>query len=117
MADETNPMNANPMNDVSMADVIPAAPTQAVAAANFSAETDLEAVYEIPVEISVVLGETTMTLQDLLRLAPGNVIELERKIGEPVDVYVNGRLVARGEIVVVEEHIGITMTEIIKTEK
>lgn len=92
-------------------------PQTAAAEPAYANEADLEAVYEIPVEVSVVLGETSMTLHDILRLMPGNVIELERKIGEPVDVYVNGRLVARGEVVVVEEQIGITMTEIIKTEK
>lgn len=80
-------------------------------------DLNLQAVYDVPVEISVVLGKTAMSINDLLKLNSGSVIELERKIGEPVDVFVNSRLVARGEIVIVEDNIGITMTEIIKAEK
>ena len=77
----------------------------------------LEAVYDIPVQISVVLGKTTMQVSQLLKLGRGAVIELDRKVGEPIDIYVNNRLVARGEVVVVEDRIGVTMTEIIKSEK
>jgi flagellar motor switch protein FliN/FliY len=77
----------------------------------------LDAVSDIPVQISVVLGKTSMQVQQLLKLGRGAVVELDRKIGEPVDIYVNNRLVARGEVVVVEDKIGVTMTEIIKTEK
>lgn len=77
----------------------------------------LEAVYDIPVKLSVVLGKTTMQVNQLLKLGRGAVIELDRKVGEPIDIYVNDRLVARGEIVVVEDRIGVTMTEIIKSDK
>ena len=77
----------------------------------------LEAVSDIPVQISVVLGKTNMQVQQLLKLGRGAVVELDRKVGEPVDIYVNNRLVARGEVVVVEDKIGVTMTEIIKAEK
>lgn len=77
----------------------------------------LETVYDIPVQISVVLGKTSMQVNQLLKLGRGAVIELERKVGEPIDIYVNNRLVARGEVVVVEDRIGVTMTEIIKSEK
>lgn len=77
----------------------------------------LEAVYEIPVQISVVLGKTSMPVSQLLKLGRGAVVELDRKVGEPIDIYVNNRLVARGEVVVVEDRIGITMTEIIKSER
>lgn len=77
----------------------------------------LEAVSDIPVMISVVLGKTSMQVQQLLKLGRGAVVELDRKVGDPVDIYVNSRLVARGEVVVVEEKIGVTMTEIIKAEK
>lgn len=77
----------------------------------------LDAVSDIPVNISVVLGKTTMQVNQLLKLGRGAVIELERKVGEPIDIYVNNRLVARGEVVVVEDRIGVTMTEIIKAEK
>src|SRR5436190_23608656 len=77
----------------------------------------LENVYDIPVQISVVLGKTSMQVNQLLKLGRGAVIELDRKVGEPIDIYVNNRLVARGEVVVVEDRIGVTMTEIIKAEK
>ncbi len=77
----------------------------------------LEAVYDIPVQISVVLGRTSMQVSQLLKLGRGAVIELERKVGEPIDIFVNNRLIARGEVVVVEDRIGVTMTEIIKTDK
>ncbi len=78
---------------------------------------DLEAVYDIPVQVSAVLGKTTMQFSQLLKLGRGAVIELDRKVGEAIDIYVNNRLVARGEVVVVEDRLGVTMTEIIKTEK
>ncbi|MGI4850852.1 MAG: flagellar motor switch protein FliN [Janthinobacterium lividum] len=78
---------------------------------------DLSAVYDIPVQVSAVLGRATMQVNQLLKLGRGAVIELDRKVGEAVDVYVNNRLVARGEVVVVGEHLGITMTEIIKTDR
>ncbi len=78
---------------------------------------DLEAVYLIPVEVSAVLGKATMRVSDLLKLGRGAVIELDRKVGEAIDIYVNNRLVARGEVVVVEDRLGITMTEIIKADR
>lgn len=77
----------------------------------------LDAVSDIPVQISVVLGKTSMQVNQLLKLGRGAVVELDRKVGEPIDIYVNNRLVARGEVVVVEDRIGVTMTEIIKAEK
>jgi flagellar motor switch protein FliN/FliY len=76
----------------------------------------LEAIYDIPVQISAVLGNAEMQVSQLLKLGRGAVIELDRKVGEPVDVYVNNRLIARGEVVIVEDKIGITMTEIIKPD-
>ena len=78
---------------------------------------DLEAVYDIPVQVSAVLGRATMQVSQLLKLGRGAVVELDRKVGEAVDIYVNNRLVARGEVVVVDDRLGVTMTEIIKTER
>lgn len=78
---------------------------------------DLEAVYDIPVQVSAVLGKTTMPVSNLLKMGRGDVVELDRKVGEAIDIYVNNRLVARGEVVVVEERLGVTMTEIIKTDR
>jgi flagellar motor switch protein FliN/FliY len=76
--------------------------------------TDLEAVFDVPVTVSAVLGKSAMEVSQLLKLGKGTVVELDRKVGEAIDIYVNDRLVARGEVVLVEERLGITMTEIIK---
>ncbi len=78
---------------------------------------DLEAVYDIPVQVSAVLGKSSMQVSQLLKLGRGAVVELDRKVGEAIDIYVNNRLVARGEVVVVDDRLGITMTEIIKTDR
>ncbi|HTH98645.1 MAG TPA: flagellar motor switch protein FliN [Stellaceae bacterium] len=78
---------------------------------------ELEAVYEIPVQVSAVLGRATMQVSQLLKLGRGAVVELDRKVGEAIDIYVNNRLVARGEVVVVDEKLGVTMTEIVKSER
>lgn len=77
---------------------------------------DLQAVFEVPVAVSAILGKTKMEVSDLLKLEKGSVVELDRKVGEAVDIYINNRLIARGEVVVVEEQLGITMTEIIKDD-
>ncbi len=82
-----------------------------------SVAKDLEAVYDIPVQISAVLGKSTMQVAQLLKLGRGAVVELDRKVGEAIDIYVNNRLVARGEVVVVEDRLGVTMTEIIKSDR
>lgn len=76
--------------------------------------TDLEAVFDVPVNVSAILGKANMEVSELLRLGRGAVVELDRKVGEAIDIYVNNRLVARGEVVVVEDRLGVTMTEIIK---
>lgn len=78
---------------------------------------DVTAIYEIPVQISAVLGRSTMQVSQLLKLGRGAVVELDRKVGEAIDIYVNNRLVARGEVVVVEDKLGVTMTEIVKSDR
>jgi flagellar motor switch protein FliN len=78
---------------------------------------DLEQVLDVPVNVSAVLGKTRMEVSQLLKLAPGQLLELDRRVGEAIDIYVNNRLVARGEVVVVDEKLGVTMTEIIKTDR
>lgn len=75
---------------------------------------DLEAVFDVPVTVSAVLGKSAMEVSSLLKLAKGTIVELDRKVGEAIDIYVNDRLVARGEVVLVEDRLGVTMTEIIK---
>jgi flagellar motor switch protein FliN/FliY len=78
---------------------------------------DLDAVYQVPVQVSAVLGRATMEVSQLLKLGRGAVVELDRKVGEAIDIYVNNRLVARGEVVVVEDRLGVTMTEIVKADR
>ena len=77
---------------------------------------DLATVFDVPVNISAVLGKSHMSVAQLLKLNKGSVLELDRKVGEAIDIFVNNRLIARGEVVVVEDRLGVTMTEIIKTE-
>lgn len=86
-------------------------------AAAVSNTRELDAVYDIPVQVSAVLGRANMQVSQLLKLGRGAVVELDRKVGEAIDIYVNNRLVARGEVVVVEDRLGVTMTEIIKTDR
>ncbi len=78
---------------------------------------DLEAVFDVPVQVSAVRGRSKMDVGELLKLGPGTVLELDRRVGEAIDIYVNNRLVARGEVVLVEDKLGVTMTEIIKAER
>jgi len=79
---------------------------------------DLEAVYDIPVQVSAVLGKSVMQVSQLLKLGRGAVVELDRKLGEAIDIYVNNRLVARGEVVMVDDdRLGVTMTEIVKGDR
>jgi flagellar motor switch protein FliN/FliY len=84
---------------------------------NHDAELTIEALYDVPVQISVVLGKTTMQLSTLLKLGRGAVVELDRTVGEPVDVFVNNKMVAKGEIVVVENKIGVTLVEVASLDK
>ena len=78
--------------------------------------TDLEAVYDISVTVSAVVGKATMQVSQLLKLGRGAVVELDRRLGEAIDIYVNNRLIARGEVVMVDDtRLGVTMTEIVKS--
>jgi len=105
---DLNAANAPPLDDIGYAnDEEQAARTAA----------DLEAVFDVPVQVSAVLGRSRMDVGQLLKLGPGSVLELDRRVGESIDIYVNDRLVARGEVVLVEDKLGVTMTEIIKAER
>ncbi len=78
---------------------------------------DLKPVFDVPVSVQAVIGRTKLEVADLLQLGPGSVLELDRRVGEAIDIYVNARLVARGEVVVVDDRLGVTMTEIIKNSE
>ncbi len=87
-------------------------------AAEAGSAKDLEAVYDISVTVSAVLGKSTMQVSQLLKLGRGAVVELDRRLGEAIDIYVNNRLIARGEVVMVDNtRLGVTMTEIVKSER
>src|ERR1700747_2740788 len=107
-----------PLPDLNAAGT-PAADDVAYHDEEYAAKTaaDLEAVFDVPVQVSAVLGRSKMDVGELLKLGPGTVLELDRRVGEAIDIYVNNRLVARGEVVLVEDKLGVTMTEILKAEK
>ena len=107
---------ANPGGTLALEEFEPNAPLAAEMAgdADNKNAADLAPVFDVPVHISAVLGRASLSVAQLLKLAQGSVLELDRKVGEAIDIYVNNRLVARGEVVVVDERLGVTMTEIIK---
>jgi len=74
---------------------------------------DLTLVLDVPVELAVEVGRTTMTIRETLSIAPGSIISLDRMAGEPVDLLVNGRRIARGEVVAVDEEFGLRVTEVV----
>ena len=75
-----------------------------------------DAVYDVPVEVTAVLGTATMKVSQLLKLGRGAVVQLDRMVGETIDLHANNRLIARGEVVVIDDRLGVTMTEIIKSD-
>jgi flagellar motor switch protein FliN/FliY len=83
------------------------------AGATSGAADDLSLVLDVPVELSVEVGRTTMTIRETLAITPGSIISLDRMAGEPVDLLVNGRLIARGEVVAVDEEFGLRITEVV----
>ena len=102
-------------NDLQLDEFAPDEPTLGEAIeSGEKAASDLAPVFDVPVSISAVLGRSNMSVAQLLQLSQGSVLELDRKVGEAIDIYVNNRLVARGEVVIVDERLGVTMTEIIK---
>ncbi len=103
--------------DAPVDEIPPDAPPAAVAEDEEpKTAAELAPVYDVPVRISAVLGKTKINVNELLALGQGSILELDRKVGEAIDIYVNNRLVARGEVVIVDEQLGVTMTEIIKED-
>src|SRR5580704_11445275 len=113
---EAAPPEAEAAGKLALDEFEPNAPSAADTAFDFDDKSaaDLAPVFDVPVHISAVLGRANLSVAQLLKLAQGSVLELDRKVGEAIDIYVNNRLVARGEVVVVDERLGVTMTEIIK---
>jgi flagellar motor switch protein FliN/FliY len=77
-------------------------------------EADLALVLDVPVELAVEIGRTRMTIREALALAPGSIVALDRMAGEPVDLLVNGRRIARGEVVAIDEEFGLRVTEVLR---
>ncbi len=77
----------------------------------------MEAVYDVPVKVQAVLGRARMPVGKLLGLGAGTVVELDRRVGEPVDIFVNNRLIARGEVVLIDGALGVTLTEIVRADR
>jgi flagellar motor switch protein FliN/FliY len=78
---------------------------------------DLQAVFDVPVKVQAVLGRSRMDIGHLMRLKTGDVVELDRRVGEPVDIFVNNRLIARGEVVLIDSALGVTLTEIVRQDR
>src|SRR3954451_12527047 len=79
--------------------------------------TDLGRVIDVPVELAVEIGRTTMTIGETLSLAPGSIVSLNRLGGEPVDLLVNGKVIAQGEVVVIDEEFGLRITDIVSASQ
>jgi flagellar motor switch protein FliN/FliY len=79
-------------------------------------DVNLEVVYEVPLQISAVLGKAVMKISELVKLARGSVVELDKKVGDAVEVFVNDKLMAKGEIVLIDNKIGITITELVRKD-
>jgi flagellar motor switch protein FliN/FliY len=104
---------AGPPVDVDFA-VDPGGPLEAIPdAAPAASDGDLARLHAVPVELAVEIGRTRMTIGDTLGLGPGSIITLNRMAGDPVDLLVNGRPIARGEVVVIDEEFGLRVTEVV----
>jgi flagellar motor switch protein FliN/FliY len=89
------------------------APAPAESSGNYNGEVNLDVILDVPVTLSMEVGRTRIPIRNLLQLNQGSVVELDRAAGEPLDVFVNGTLVAHGEVVVVNEKFGIRLTDVI----
>ncbi len=108
--DFTNNSEFKPLNDVFLK-------SSSEAESNSQPLANLKALYDVPLQISAVLGRAQIPIKQLLDIVPGTVIELDRKIGESIEIYLNNQLLARGNVILIEDHLGITITEIIKIER
>ena len=97
-------------------DYVPFETTVEVPAGAFASGADLERLYDVPVELAVEIGRTNMTIREALALGPGSIVTLNRLAGEPVDLLVNGKPIARGEVVVIDEEFGLRVTEVVPPE-
>ena len=78
-----------------------------------AADSNIELIMDVPLQVTVELGRTRKLIREILELGPGSIVELDKLAGEPVDVLVNGKLIAKGEVVVIDENFGVRVTEIV----
>ena len=98
-------------------DYVPFETTTTPVAGEHSADApELERLYDVPVELAVEIGRTQMTIRETLALGPGSIVTLNKLAGEPVDLLVNGKPIARGEVVVIDEEFGLRVTEVVAGE-
>ena len=90
--------------------------TTTTPAAGVGETPELERLYDVPVELAVEIGRTFMTIRETLSLGPGSIVSLNRLAGEPVDLLVNGKPIARGEVVVIDEEFGLRVTEVVSND-
>lgn len=114
MADEEKPEEEAQDDEALAAEWAAAAEEGGEGVAAAAGENTEEAVYEVPVEISAVLGTAHIPVSQLLKMGRGAVMELDRLVGDPVDIYVDKQMVAHGEVVVVDDKIGVTLHDTIK---
>jgi flagellar motor switch protein FliN/FliY len=93
-------------------DYVPFETTIAAQPAVAAEQAELERLHDVPVELAVEIGRTRMTIRETLALGPGSIVTLDRLAGEPVDLLVNGKPIARGEVVVIDEEFGLRVTEV-----
>ncbi len=103
------------MNEKQKAEFLKMAERTLQSGKNSETEGNMEPLYDIPVQVTAVLGKTTLTVSQLLKMGPGSILELDKQVGDSVDIYVNNHLIARGELVQQGDRLGITMTEIVKS--
>lgn len=116
--DEIDTALPNPEGGAAISETTDRAATPADPSADPPADPpSMAAVFDVPVKVQAILGGAKISINDLLNTRAGTVIELDRRVGEPVDVLVNGRLLARGELVLIDGALGVTLTEIAKPER
>jgi flagellar motor switch protein FliN/FliY len=93
-------------------DYVPFETTIAAQPAVAAEQAELERLYDVPVELAVEIGRTRMTIRETLALGPGSIVSLDRLAGDPVDLLVNGKPIARGEVVVIDEEFGLRVTDV-----
>ena len=113
-ANESDDLPDDIFDGIDDVDVAPAifAPFETVPSSDFAPPSGMDLIIDVTLRVSVELGRAHLTVQEVLALAPGSVVELDKLAGEPVDIFVNDRLIARGEVVVVDEHFGVRVTQI-----